>query len=178
MSDRKRLADLTDDERRLFETEMQGVRPVSRGASRVTTQERPRPEATRTAVAETSPTLEVEISGEQICAFDPSLSPAFRRDLRQGGTPPEAVLDLHGLRAAEARRRVEAFVHEARSLGRRCVLLVTGRGLRSGTAGPVLRQEVVEILTHPPQSRAVLGLVSAPPSLGGPGALLVLLRKI
>jgi DNA-nicking Smr family endonuclease len=54
---------------------------------------------------------------------------------------------------------------------------VTGRGLRSGPAGPVLRGEVLERLTTEPVCRGVLAIQSAPPSLGGPGALLVLLRN-
>jgi DNA-nicking Smr family endonuclease len=179
MSDRERTGDegASDEERHLFEREMRDVKPVERGRTRVTSPQRP-PASVAARGTPAAPTLDVEIAGEHVSAFDPSVSIEVRRALRQGETRPEAVLDLHGLRAAEARRRLESFLLEARSVGHRCVLVVTGRGLRSGLGGPVLRGEVVDVLTQAPFSRSVLGLVSAPPALGGPGALVVLLRKI
>jgi DNA-nicking Smr family endonuclease len=180
MSDRKRTTEdgPHDEDRRLFEREMRDVKPVARGRSRVTSDVRPAPKVNRATAKPGANALDLQIAGEHISAFDPSVTPAVRRALRQGDTRPEGVLDMHGLRAAEARRRLESFLLEARSVGWRCVLLVTGRGLRSGPGGPVLRGEVVELLTQAPFSRSVLGLVSAPPAMGGSGALLVLLRKL
>jgi DNA-nicking Smr family endonuclease len=180
MSDRERTRDdgASEEERRLFESEMRGVRRIDRGPGRVVSREKPAPAVVPTGAARHPTVLAVETQGERVSAFDPSVSEDVRRALRQGDTRAEAVLDLHGHRAAEARRRVESFLLESRAVGRRCVLLVTGRGLRSGPGGPVLRAEVVELLTGPPMSRWVLGLVSAPPAQGGSGALLVLLRKI
>jgi DNA-nicking Smr family endonuclease len=180
MSDRKRKPEdgMPDEDRRLFEHEMRDVRPVARGRARVRSDVRPAPSVARPPAKRAADALHVEIAGEHVSAFDPGVSPEVRRALRRGDTRPEGVLDMHGLRAAEARRRLESFLLEARSVGWRCVLLVTGRGLRSGPGGPVLRGEVVDFLTQAPFSRSVLGLVSAPTSLGGSGALLVLLRKI
>jgi DNA-nicking Smr family endonuclease len=168
----------SEDERHLFEQEMRDVKPVDRSRTRVTSRERPAPIVVRETPPAAIPALDVEIAGEHVSAFDPSVAPDVRRALRRGQMRPEAVLDLHGLRVLEARRRIESFLLESRSVGHRCVLLVTGRGLRSGPGGPVLRGEVVDLLTQMPFSPGVLGVVSAPPSLGGSGALLVLLRKI
>jgi DNA-nicking Smr family endonuclease len=109
--------------------------------------------------------------------FDRSVPAATRRALRQGSLEPEARLDLHGTRASDAAARLERFVYASRTAGRRCVLVITGRGLRSGPAGPVLRTAVVEALTHAPLAAAVLGMASAPPAHGGSGALLLLLRR-
>jgi DNA-nicking Smr family endonuclease len=182
MADRRRRPDddgdgLSDQERRLFEEEMRGVRRIEREGAVVVPAAKPSVSAPRLPppVPPASP-LRIETSGEQVSAFDPGVSPAMRRTLRQGKRRPEATLDLHGQRAAEALRRLDAFVQRSRMAGRRCLLVVTGRGLRSGPAGPVLRHAVVERLTEGPLAGAVLGLVSAPPSLGGAGALLVLLR--
>jgi DNA-nicking Smr family endonuclease len=72
---------------------------------------------------------------------------------------------------------VERLIAEAAAEGRRCLLVITGKGLRSGPDGPVLRRRIVETLTQAPVATAVLGVVSAPSDLGGTGALLVLLRK-
>jgi DNA-nicking Smr family endonuclease len=164
-----------DEERRLFEEEMRGVRRLDRDAGRVVQNEKPAPPPIVRPDPPDEP-LAVETAGEHVQAFDPSLSPARRRALRQGRPQPDAVLDLHGLRAADAVRRVERFVGEARSAGHRRVLIITGRGLRSGHTGPVLREEIAGLLSNAARRLGVLGLVSAPPSLGGTGALLVLLR--
>jgi DNA-nicking Smr family endonuclease len=61
--------------------------------------------------------------------------------------------------------------------GRRCVLLIHGRGLHSGPGGPALRPALVEFLSRRPLAKHVLAFTSAPPRHGGPGALLVLLRR-
>jgi DNA-nicking Smr family endonuclease len=61
--------------------------------------------------------------------------------------------------------------------GRRCVLLIHGRGLHSGPSGPALRSALVEYLCHQPLSKHVLAFTSAPPRHGGAGALIVLLRR-
>jgi DNA-nicking Smr family endonuclease len=178
MPDRPRRDTTSDEERSLFESEMQDVRPLDRRRSRVIEREKPAPVVTRPTADTESRPFAVEIDGERIAAFEPSVSDEVRRALRRGEPRPEAILDLHGQRSGEARRRVESFLMESRAAGRRVVVLVTGRGLRSGPGGPVLRGDVVELLTQPPLARWVLGVVSAPPAHGGTGALLVLLRKI
>jgi DNA-nicking Smr family endonuclease len=167
---------LTDAERRLFEEEMRDVRRIDRGLARVVTREKPAPVPVAVARPAAAGGLVVEVAGEQVRAFDASLPATQRRALRQRRSRPEAVLDLHGLRAADAAGRVERFLAEARHAGHRHVLIVTGRGLRSGPSGPVLRQEVVRLLTEGGLQRYLLGLVTAPPALGGPGALLLWLR--
>jgi DNA-nicking Smr family endonuclease len=168
-----------DDERRLFEEAMQDVRRLPEmeapivvdGVAITRTTSLPPPAGLD------SPTFDVEIAGEQVSVFHPSLPPGARKALRRGTTRPERMLDLHGARIAVVSPLVERMVADALRAGERCLHLIPGRGLRSGDRGPVLRNAVVQLLTHPPLSQHVLGVVSAPPSLGGTGALLVLLRK-
>jgi DNA-nicking Smr family endonuclease len=57
------------------------------------------------------------------------------------------------------------------------VLVIHGRGHRSGPQGPVLRERLIEALLAPPLASALLAAVTAPPALGGPGAALLLLRR-
>lgn len=109
-----------------------------------------------------------------MAAFDPGVPPSVRRALARGEPSPEVTIDLHGLRAAEADRRVTAAVEAARAEGRRCLLVITGRGLRSGREGPVLRERIAAALAA--RADDVLGFTSAPPNRGGTGAFLVLLR--
>jgi DNA-nicking Smr family endonuclease len=121
--------------------------------------------------------VSLERAGDGFAFAAPGLDRRALRELERGSRPPEATLDLHGRRTAEAGAALEAFVRGAQSGGRRVLLIVHGRGLGSGEAGPVLRQLVHERLTSGALARAVLAVVAAPPRLGGSGAALVWLRR-
>lgn len=168
-----------DDEGHLFEEEMRDVRRLKREADGAPVEKvLPAPVVRAPAqVAADAHTFEIELSGERVAIFHPSLPPASRKALRRGATRPERTLDLHGTKAADAERRVERLVAESQHAGLRCLLVITGRGLRSGANGPVLRARVVQQLTGGPLASRVLAVVSAPVNLGDTGALLVLLRK-
>jgi DNA-nicking Smr family endonuclease len=99
------------------------------------------------------------------------------RRLRDGEYPIEARLDLHGRAREEAEEILERFIAQSVSQGRRCVLVIHGRGLNSGDAGPVLRDATQRILAGSRVGRAVLAFTLAAPAQGGDGATLVLLRK-
>src|SRR3546814_14583373 len=96
--------------------------------------------------------------------------------LSRGKLPIEASLDLHGLRQAEAHRRLEAFLAESQAAGKRCVLVVTGKGLHQEEGG-VLRSAVQRWLNEAPNRARVLSFDSAQPRTGGTGPLSVLLRR-
>jgi len=96
--------------------------------------------------------------------------------LRRGAFDPGATLDLHGLPAREARRTLVEQIERARAAGLRCVLVVHGRGLHSeGTA--VLREALPTWLQEAPFATRVMAFCTAPARHGGPGAMLVLLRR-
>jgi DNA-nicking Smr family endonuclease len=99
------------------------------------------------------------------------------RYLARGEFLAEARCDLHGLRAEAASQRLRSFLQESVARGRRTVLVVCGRGLHSGPAGPVLLDVASEILARSPVSRHVQAFASATPTRGGEGALMVLLRR-
>jgi DNA-nicking Smr family endonuclease len=97
--------------------------------------------------------------------------------LRRGEVPVDLRVDLHGLLAKEARRRLAAEVERAQAAGLRCVLVVHGRGLHS--EGPaVLREGVAEWLSAAPLAGRVMAFASARPEHGGSGATYVLLRRV
>jgi DNA-nicking Smr family endonuclease len=96
--------------------------------------------------------------------------------LSRGKLPIEASLDLHGLRQADAHRRLESFLAEAQAAGKRCVLVVTGKGLHKEAAG-VLRTAVPRWLNEAPNRARVLSFDYAQQKHGGTGALYVLLRR-
>ena len=99
------------------------------------------------------------------------------RRLRDGEYPVEAQLDLHGRAREEAEQILERFIAQSQGQGRRCVLVIHGRGLNSGETGPVLRDATQRVLTGSRAGRAVLAFALAAPAQGGEGATLVLLRK-
>ncbi|MEO3427824.1 Smr/MutS family protein [Pelagibius sp. CAU 1746] len=96
--------------------------------------------------------------------------------LSRGKLPIEATLDLHGLRQAEAHRRLERFLAESQAAGKRCVLIVTGKGLHKEEGG-VLRANVPRWLNEAPNRAKVLSFDYAQQKHGGTGALYVLLRR-
>ena len=96
--------------------------------------------------------------------------------LRRGKLPIEATLDLHGLRQAEAHRRLERFLAESQASGKRCVLVVTGKGVHKDQGG-VLRTAVPRWLNEAPNRARVLSFDYAQQKHGGTGALYILLRR-
>jgi len=96
--------------------------------------------------------------------------------LSRGKLPIEATLDLHGLRQAEAHRRLEAFLTDSQAAGKRCILIVTGKGQHKEEAG-VLRSAVPRWLNEAPNRARVISFDYAQPRHGGSGALYVLLRR-
>ncbi len=96
--------------------------------------------------------------------------------LRRGRLPIEATLDLHGLRQAEAHRRLERFLAESQAAGKRCVLVVTGKGVHKEEGG-VLRANVPRWLNEAPNRARILTFDYAQQKHGGTGALYILLRR-
>jgi DNA-nicking Smr family endonuclease len=99
------------------------------------------------------------------------------RKLRKGEIAVQGHVDLHGLTRAEARTALERFLLAARQGGKRCVLVVHGRGLHSKDQIPVLKTSVQLWLTRGRIARWVLAFATARPHDGGAGAVYVLLRR-
>ena len=105
------------------------------------------------------------------------LDQSILRKLRRGDYAVQGHLDLHGLTREEAKGAVDGFLREARRAGKRCVLLVHGRGLHSKDQLPVLKDALRAWLGHHRFARHVLAFATARPADGGAGALYVLLRR-
>ena len=96
--------------------------------------------------------------------------------LKRGLHPIEARLDLHGKTQAEAHHALAAFIHNSSDAGRRCVLVITGRGF--GPSGPgVLKSAVPRWLEEVGLRGKILAIAPAQPRDGGAGALYLLLRR-
>lgn len=119
----------------------------------------------------------LEYSDEYVQGFVSDLDPKVYRQLRAGQFSPEAHLDLHGLNTDQAQLTLLHFVREHYLGGKRCLLLIPGRGANSPGGLPVLKEELKSWLTREPLKRVVLAFTTALPRHGGTGALYVLLRK-
>lgn len=97
--------------------------------------------------------------------------------LRRGELPIAATLDLHGMTVVQAQPALERFITEAASRGNRCVLVITGKGLRSNPAEGVLKREMPRWLALPALRDRILAVTPARPVHGGSGAFYVLLKR-
>ena len=70
-----------------------------------------------------------------------------------------------------------SFVENSQAAGKRCVIVITGRG-RTSEGGGVLRNETPGWLNSPSVRSRVLAFATAKPRDGGTGALYVLLRRV
>ncbi len=96
--------------------------------------------------------------------------------LRRGQLSIEARIDLHGLTQSSAYDALAHFIVGCHGAGRRCVLVITGKGPVS-RGGGVLRSMVPRWLAEPSLRRRILALHRAQPRDGGDGALYVLLKR-
>ena len=94
----------------------------------------------------------------------------------------EAVLDLHGLTEDAAFVKVDEFIPRCFAQGKRCVVIVTGKGYHQAeddvfAVRGVLRHQVPQWLNLP-RLRAMILIFKHPSArLGGVGALYILLKR-
>jgi DNA-nicking Smr family endonuclease len=130
--------------------------------------------ATEAEIDLPGPLLAADVLPEETLSFHrPGVRDQMLRRLRRGLLPIEAELDLHGHNQARARELLAEFLGLARSRGHRCLRIIHGKGMRSGSRGAVLKSAVNTWLRH---HYDVLAFTSAKGIDGGTGAVYVLLR--
>jgi DNA-nicking Smr family endonuclease len=103
--------------------------------------------------------------------------------MKRGKIKPEARIDLHGMTMAEAHPELMAFILGSQAVGRRLVLVITGKGKDRDDGGPIptrhgiLRHQVPQWLALPPLAQAILQVTPAHLKHGGHGAYYVYLRR-
>lgn len=129
------------------------------------------------ALVEEGSRFEVQDDGRRIEGRRRGIDGGLVRRMRHGEVPVDATLDLHGMRADQARQAVEAFVRDRRAKGDRVVLVVHGRGRNAPGQQPVLRGEVAAWLSEGAASKHVSAFLTATAEQGGEGAMSVLLAQ-
>lgn len=110
--------------------------------------------------------------------------PRADRKVARGRMPIDAVLDLHGHTQATARKTLLTFLINARLSDKRCVLVITGKGVGAARAsgghalgGGVLRARLSDWLKEEPFRELVVRASPAHRKHGGGGAFYVFLRS-
>jgi DNA-nicking Smr family endonuclease len=179
--------ELTEEE--LWTVAIEGARPLEDRSERI----KPFPQPLSVARPELDPDLEaydelralvtgevpfdVADTDEFIEGHARGLDPRVVKRLRRGEFAVQGHVDLHGLLKDEAKSELEAFLSRARQQGKRCVLVVHGRGLHSKDQVPVLKEALKRWMHTARFSRHVLGFSTALPHDGGLGAIYVLLKR-
>lgn len=117
-----------------------------------------------------------EVSGEEFIFFArPGVQLKTQKHLRQGKMTIEDHLDLHGLTIDEARDILSEFISFAQKRQIRCIRLVHGKGYRTKSKSPVLKNKVNSWLRQHPD---ILAFSSTQPKDGGTGAVYILLKTV
>lgn len=171
-----------DEDRALLAAALADVTPLPPGNRARVQKPRPAPiarqrqaddrAALRESLAEPDETLLLEGGAEESFA-QPGVSRRTLADLRRGRWVAEAVLDLHGLKRAEARAAIDAFLEDCLGRRRRVVRIIHGRGLGSPGGVSILKLLSRQWLLG---RAGVLAYCQARQQDGGEGAIQVLLR--
>lgn len=94
--------------------------------------------------------------------------------MKHGDMAIDGRIDLHGMTQDAAHASLLAFIGRSFDAGRRCVLVITGKG-REGAG--ILRSQVPRWLNQSPLRERILSFSYAKPQHGGDGALYVLVKR-
>ena len=164
-------------DRRLWREAVRGVSPLRGRAAATfpTPGGAPEPGLARTAAPPASRLTPHPLPVPALDRFA-GIDRANAERLKRGRHRIEARLDLHGMTQAEAHRALAVFVRASCEASRRCVLVITGRGLARNGPG-ILKSAIPRWLEEPDLRRQILAIAPAQPCHGGAGALYLLLRR-
>ncbi|PLY12179.1 MAG: DNA mismatch repair protein MutS [Sedimenticola sp.] len=178
MSEKKKQL-LSDEDASIFRQEVEADRQLHHDKAEPFRRRRrpvplpPNPQVTGEEVEEGFVDLSIETSDE-LSFVRPGVQTRLFQELRRGHIRPDDLLDLHGLRVAEARSILAQFLANAKRHRLRVVHIIHGKGYGSQEQQPILKQKINQWLR---QRDEVLAFCSAPRFDGGTGAAYVLLSR-
>lgn len=174
---------LTEEEKRLWELVAKTAQPLHSGEPEVIAPKAEPKHRITVTPREYTPAHPLMTRGEAplstgaYAGIDRNTAERFRK----GETPFDGTLDLHGLTREKAHRALGSFLHSHYDRGSRCLLVITGKGLRKdmqqGTGHGILREMLPVWLSEPGLRAMVLALDVAKQKHGGSGAYYILLRR-
>jgi DNA-nicking Smr family endonuclease len=173
----------------LWRAALRDVKPLRRRRPHVQAKPAPKPPAPDPVAPSAAPRTTARAGAKSASLLPltglraPGLDKASAERLKRGQYPIEARIDLHGMTQDDAHRMLGDFIARSARAGLRCVLVITGKGLRrldderaSGDIG-ILRNAAPRWLNEAPNRARILAFAAAQPRHGGGGALYVLLRR-
>jgi DNA-nicking Smr family endonuclease len=115
----------------------------------------------------------VEHDGTRVEGYRADVGEIALLPLRRSTWSPQERIDLHGRRAEGLMEELGRIVRDRARRGIRRLLVIHGRGLHSRGGAGVLREVVLEALTEGPARHRARAFRTAPPALGGAGALCI-----
>src|SRR5690348_14063158 len=176
-------AKVSDEDARLFREAIGEIRPLAPKPESGHARAKPAPHpamferdeaAVRDELLESAIDPAAHEVGEELLYLREGHSPQLLKRLRRGHFSIGDEIDLHQMDERAARATLDDFLADTRRRDVTCVRIVHGKGLRSGSAGPVLKRMTERVLRRRDD---VLAFASARPAQGGTGATVVLLRK-
>ena len=108
----------------------------------------------------------------------PGIDKRTAKRLKRGQMEIDACIDLHGMTQDQAHSALQKFIASSQDAGRRCALVITGKGYGPPGGIGVLKQAVPRWLNEQPNRSRVLSFTHARPQDGGTGALYVYLKRL
>lgn len=110
------------------------------------------------------------------------LDSSWERKLGRGTALPDFSLDLHGLTLDQAHTRLESGLAQARAMGARLVLVVTGKprpvdAADRGHKRGAIRAKIIDWLAAGHHADSIVAIRQAHRRHGGDGALYLVLRR-
>ena len=170
---------LTAEEKALFRAQLKGVRRLPQVAVTPKPQQPIKTiikvnEAAKEVFSDALTLPSVQYQAElEFCRA--GLSQPFFRQLKRGQFAIDDILNLRHRTLAEAREILWVFLHYHEQRKSRCLLIIHGKGQRSPSSQPVLKNYINQWLRQYP---TILAFCSAQPKDGGTGAVYVFFKLI
>ena len=112
----------------------------------------------------------------------PGLDSHWERRLARTSTSPDFTLDLHGCTLDQAHTRLDAGLFQAREMGARLVLVITGKSrpvdaADRGDKRGAIRAKILDWLAAGSHASAIAAVRPAHRRHGGEGAIYLVLRR-
>ena len=172
-----------EDDFQLFRDAVKDIKPLKHDKVTHTIEKKPIKQLRSTHFFEQEPIIDTLSDESEVESINPldrlsycqaGIQKRVFKKLRRGQYIIIEELDLHGLNVKQAKKLLVHFLAIALQGEGSCVIIIHGKGHRSGDKKPVIKQQTNHWLKQHPR---VLAFHSAQPKDGGTGAVYVLLRR-
>jgi DNA-nicking Smr family endonuclease len=124
-----------------------------------------------------------QIKNRALAELQPGVTDGIDRStakkFQKGKMSIDGRIDLHGMTQEVAHNALNSFIEDSWRAGRRCVLVITGKGSRPDEYGRtgLLRERTPQWLSAPRLRMRILAIQQAQIQHGGAGAFYVLLKR-